>query len=249
MADPVKKLKGREHGLLECRILEVKAITGDDGKVREVTGYAAVFGNVDWFGEVVDRGAFAKTIGERVPKGLVKFFDSHQWNGRSLVGTVVEAKEDDRGLWFRATVSSAPSAQDVAVKMAEGHLDRFSFGFDVINESYAEDPTTKALVRHLTELRLLEVSAAPMPVNEETSLLSVKGELGSILDKAPASGDHAAVATAVLGLLERFPGPVKDAVAKGLAAGPPPKAPTAPAAHDDLDLRQRELSIRLGGGL
>lgn len=248
MPEQVAKLKGRAHGLLTAQVLEVKALKGDDGVVREVTGYAAVFGNVDWYGEVVDRGAFAKTVGERVPKGVVKFFDSHQWNGRSLIGTVVEAREDERGLWFRATVSSAESAQDVAVKMAEGHLDRFSFGFDVINERYDEDPATKSLIRHLVELRLLEVSAAPMPVNEETALLSVKGELGSILDKAGSTGDHAVVATAVLGLLERFPAPVKEAVAKGLAAGPPEKAPTAPAL-EDLDMRQRELSLRLGGGL
>lgn len=181
--------RGRE--LFVAKLSEVKAVREkDDGPIKEVSGYASVFGNIDSYGDIVERGAFAKTIAERVPKGLVKFFDAHGWSGSSLLGTCVEAKEDDRGLWVRCSVSAAPSAQDIAVKMAEGHLDRMSFGFDTIRETFERvelEGGAYRVLRHLHELRLLEVSAAPMPVNEETELLSVKSYGVVSLPVAPLS--------------------------------------------------------------
>lgn len=163
--------KGRE--LRTVGLLEVKATKAADGSVTEISGYAAVFGNVDLVNDVIDQGAFAKTIAERVPKGLVKVFDTHSWTGECLIGTVVEAKEDAHGLFFRATVSQAPSAQDIALKIAEGHLDKSSIGYDVLQESYEEreEPDgARVMVRHLKELRLLEVTACPLACNEETAI-------------------------------------------------------------------------------
>ena len=35
---------------------------GDKEPIREITGYASVFGNIDSHGDIIDKGAFANTI-------------------------------------------------------------------------------------------------------------------------------------------------------------------------------------------
>jgi HK97 family phage prohead protease len=160
-----------------------------DDDVNVVEGYASVFGNVDLHGDVVKRGAFKKTIRERVPSGQVKFLDSHVPDASHVIGTVVEAKEDERGLFIRARLSSAPSAQDLRVKMLEGHLDRMSIGYSTVKDSW-QDGDDGQKVRLLEELKLFEVSVVPFPANEEAAISAVKEALavaGSGLVEAPVA--------------------------------------------------------------
>jgi HK97 family phage prohead protease len=156
----------------------------DDANLVE--GYASVFGVTDLQGDVVKRGAFKKTIRERVPSGQVKFLDSHIPDASHVVGTVVEAKEDERGLFIRARLSSAPSAQDLRVKMLEGHLDRMSIGYSTVKDSWQDSDGDK--VRVLEEVKLYEVSVVPFPANEEAAISAVKEALrvaGSGIVEAP----------------------------------------------------------------
>lgn len=158
--------------------------TGPGGDADEsfVEGYANIFGNLDHNGDLVRPGAFKKTIQERVSKGLVPFLDSHQWDAAHTIGTVVDAREDHKGLHFRARLSNAPSAQDVRQKMLEGHIKRLSIGFAPVRESYerAEDTgrdagaARKSIVRHLHEVKLFEVSAVPIAANEEATITNIK---------------------------------------------------------------------------
>ncbi len=156
-----------------------------------VEGYANVFGNLDHNGDIVRPGAFKKTIRERVSRGLVPFLDSHQWDASHTIGTVIEAHEDQKGLRFRASISKAPSAQEVRQKMLEGHIRRLSIGFAPVRESYqrreddlapgsddaslpAPASRRKSIVRHLHEVKLFEVSAVPIAANEAATIISVK---------------------------------------------------------------------------
>ena len=61
---------------------------------REVVAYASVFGNIDRAGDRVVRGAFAKSLSERLLQGQIKLFRNHQTH----IGVVREAVEDDFGL-------------------------------------------------------------------------------------------------------------------------------------------------------
>lgn len=146
-----------------------------EGKENFVTGIASVFGNVDDGGDIVEKGAFVKTISERVPKRLVKFVDSHKWDCAHTLGTVESAKEVENGLYFEASLSIAPSVQDTKIKMLEGHLDKISFGYDVIQDVWERlKDGAKQSVRRLKELKLYEISVCPLAMNEETAILSVK---------------------------------------------------------------------------
>ena len=154
-----------EPDYLRCSI-EIKAV--GDPEEGIVEGYASVFNVEDLHGDVIDPGAFAKTIAERVPALKVKMFDTHQWDVAHLLGTVIEAREDSRGLYFKGQLSNAPSVQDLRLKMIEGHVTEASIGFDSLRERF-EDVDGKS-VRHIEELKLYEISAVPFGANEHTRI-------------------------------------------------------------------------------
>jgi hypothetical protein len=52
---------GQAHAQFKSFALELKEAPGEDGSFE---GYAAVFGNVDSYGDVIEKGAFAKTLQE-----------------------------------------------------------------------------------------------------------------------------------------------------------------------------------------
>jgi HK97 family phage prohead protease len=173
-AEPLHKVLDAEHAKLK-----VQDAT-DDSPGGWLEGYASVFGNVDSGGDVVMKGAFTKTLKERLKKGLIKMVDSHQvfsmFGGgtKSIIGVVTEAKEDDYGLWFRAKLSMVKDAQDIRTKVKEGILTALSFGYDVIKSS--PDPND-AMATQLKELKLYEISVVPWGMNELAHLTTVKSVL------------------------------------------------------------------------
>lgn len=147
----------------------------DDSEANVVHGYASVFDNVDEQADRVKAGAFKKTIKERIRKGLVKFFDSHNWSGQATLGTVEEAEETDRGLKIKARLSEAPDVQSIKQKMIEGHINRMSIGYEPITVEWTGDKADNGMeIRELKEIKLLEVSAVPIAANESAVVTGVK---------------------------------------------------------------------------
>lgn len=152
----------------EFRLLDAGA-----GAANLVEGYASVFGNVDAYNDVVEPGAFRKTITERVAAGKVPLLDTHVWDAAHTLGTVLWAEEDSKGLHYRAALSSAPSVRDIRQKMIEGHISRNSIGYESIREHYSRQAGTPA-IRHLDEIKLYEISVVPLAANEEATIIGVK---------------------------------------------------------------------------
>jgi len=152
--------------------VQFKAVDGEPGVLE---GYASTFGNVDQGGDVVMPGAFTKTINERVATGRVKLLSGHSWDPNDVLGTVREAREDAKGLWFKAEMSQASDVANIRQKLIEGHLDRLSIGYSAIKWSYEKDDNEDS-IRKLEEIRLYEVSVVPFPMNEEAAVTNVKGE-------------------------------------------------------------------------
>jgi hypothetical protein len=149
-----------------------------------IEGYAAVFDNVDSQGDVVRKGAFAKTIRERIPAGKVKLMIAHVAKGGStmeVIGTVSRAHEDAHGLWIHADLSSDATAQEARTKVAEGHVLGLSIGYVPVVK--AEAVVDGAVVTELKEVKLLEVTLTPFPANELAGVTSAKDATG----KPPAT--------------------------------------------------------------
>jgi HK97 family phage prohead protease len=146
----------------------------------EITGHAAIFGNVDLQGDLIVKGAFKRTLQNWAKaKSRIPLVDGHLAGDTDrLLGSVLEAKEDSDGLWFRAAFSAAQRAQDARTKAVEGHLSGVSIGWLPVPGGIDFSETAEGVVRVLKEIRLLEISLTPIPANPEAVLTSAKTAIG-----------------------------------------------------------------------
>lgn len=147
----------------------------------EFEGYASTFGNIDLVGDIVEKGAFKKTIQERLPKNLIKVL----WQHYDPMGVPKHMEEDSKGLYVVAKVSKTRENLDRLQLMKDGVVDRLSIGYEVIKREVEETEDGKQ-VRRLKELKLYEFSPVTFPANEEAVITRVKGrELEELLKRIP----------------------------------------------------------------
>lgn len=132
----------------------------------EVEMYASIFGNVDSGNDIVEKGAFAKTIKERFPKNLIKAF----WRHREPFGVCKHIEEDSTGLLTVTKVSKTSANKDRMILIQDKAVDRASIGYDIVKFERDNDEDEM----HLKELKLYEYSPVPIAMNEETSILGMK---------------------------------------------------------------------------
>lgn len=229
---------------------EVKQYDPDAGTLE---GYANTW-DLDEGDDLVLPGAFKKTIKERVPAGKVKLLDSHFWDGAHTIGTVVDAREDDKGLYIVARLASTPDAQAIRTKIMEGHLDRMSIGFQIIRDRFENDEATGKMIRVIEEVKLFEVSVVPFPMNEEAAITSVKS-LNALVDELKAgrrnsTGDFEKISDAIAALFDVLNDDEKDEVIKRIApsAGPDDDPPTDEGDDNEekaAESRRKALTARL----
>jgi HK97 family phage prohead protease len=162
---------------LEHLIVPIEWKADDSGDGNTLIGYASTFGNVDLGGDVVVKGAFTKTI-ENIKTNGIPLLADHFASTSSVLGTIYDATEDTKGLQIKARLSQAPSAQDVAVKLREGHLNKMSIGYESMDDSYDEVNGQK--VRLLKEIKLWETSVVVFPMNPKASIERVKSVLNAL---------------------------------------------------------------------
>lgn len=135
----------------------------------------AVFNNVDRIGDKIIPGAFKDSLANWEAKGRpIPVIFSHQWeNLDAHIGQVLEAKEQDEGLYVKAQLDmDEPFAQRVWKKMKAGTLAEFSFAYDAVDE--AQSKVDGEYVNELRKLDLLEVGPCLVGMNPDTQLLGVK---------------------------------------------------------------------------
>lgn len=152
--------------------LETKALTADGS----FEGYAAVFGNVDMGGDIIERGAFKDIVTGR--NGRVKVLNQH--NLRDPIGSA-DVTQDSKGLKFKGElVLAAPSAQTSYALMKAGVLDGMSLGYEVLPGG-AE--ILSSGVRKLKALRVYEISPVTFGMNPKAGITGVKsGDIITIRD-------------------------------------------------------------------
>ena len=148
--------------MIEFKTFEVKGTLNVEG---EITGYGAIFDNVDRGGDVIRKGAFNKTISEN--GGSVIMVANHDQN--KPIGRVTEMKEDETGLLFKGYLSKTDRAQEYKQLMKDGVVDSFSIGYAVVK---ADNNNHGG--RDLSEVKLFEISPVAIPMNPEAKLLEVK---------------------------------------------------------------------------
>lgn len=171
----------------------VKNFTGTtkdvDIKNGIITGYFAIFDNVDSDDDIFIPGSFRKTIRERGPKGADRIMHLLQHDTWRPLSKPQVLKEDKRGVYFESKVSGTSYGKDTVQLYADGVYTEHSVGFVTIKKEQEEDKPTKIL-----EVKLWEGSTVTWGANQEALFQGFKeNEVISkidILTKALKNGNY-----------------------------------------------------------
>lgn len=147
--------------------MELKAIN-EDGTFE---AYGATFGNIDLGGDIIEKGAFSKTLAE-TSIDEVQMYWNHDRD--QPIGEYTEIMEDEHGLRCkgRLYIEAIEKAKEVHFLMKKRKVKAFSIIYKAVKDAYEKG------VRHLQEIKLHSIDPVTMPMNPKAVLLSVKsGEL------------------------------------------------------------------------
>lgn len=148
--------------------LETKA---DGSEVGTFTGLAAAFGNRDLVNDVIEPGAFAKSLAN--PRAI-KMLWSH--DVRAPIGVWADLRETKAGLEVKGElILEVQQAREALALMKAGALDALSIGFRVPKGGATIDRDTGT--RRLKEIELLEISLVTFPANPQARVTGVKAQL------------------------------------------------------------------------
>ena len=169
----------------------IKSELKEDGGI--VKGYASTFDrDPDAYGDVVKRGAFAKSLERWKALNAEGKFIPLLWghdteDPKSNIGRVVDAVEDERGLLITAEFDADnEKAQYVRKLVQEGRVYQFSFAFEIRDQGTVElEDGRKA--NELRDLELFEVSLVQIPANQHATVEEVKSiDAAELMEQAAA---------------------------------------------------------------
>ena len=132
------------------------------------SGYASLFGRVDLGRDVVERGAFSRSLAERGAAGVRMLF---QHDPNQPIGAWTEIREDGRGLFVRGRLTpGVAKSREVLELMRGGALDGLSIGFRTVRAR--NEPSG---VRRILEADLWEISVVTFPMLPGARVESIKG--------------------------------------------------------------------------
>lgn len=189
---PQLETKAAKAPTVETKILGFAEIKSLDDVHGTFEGYLAAFNNEDGNGDIIERGAFTKTLGEAKQvqsKNGATFLYPLLWmhDENNPIGGFTDMKEDSTGLYVKGLCDLDTEVGRRAFSaMTKGYMRQLSIGFQ----------TRKATrdakgVRHLTEIQLWEGSliTTGYAANQQANILATKrrGADGGAVRKA-ASG-------------------------------------------------------------
>jgi len=176
-------------GKVETREFHTTIELRAEGDGNTFSGYAALFDSPSEplpFTEVIQRGAFSKTLRARNDIKMLWNHDSGQVLASTKSGTL-RLQEDERGLKVIATLPDTTAGRDARELISKGIVDAMSFGFSVPSggDSWSSDGNT----RTLKSVRLHEVSVVAWPAYSATGgTVSVRA-LDMVAQRAEVDAD------------------------------------------------------------
>lgn len=155
----------------KAKKIETKVYEEEGKKFGLVTAYASIFDNVDSYGDVVKKGAFAKTISDH--KGEFPILFMH--DAYNPVGITTKAEEDKNGLLIEAKIDiDNPEGAKVYSGIKNNYINQMSIGYYVVKDEMNTEGKFPVLELH--EIKLLEVSFVTrnFAANDEALVQEVK---------------------------------------------------------------------------
>ena len=154
--------------------LEVKAI--EQGKNLFIEGYASVFGVLDSYEDIVEKGAFTNTIQGKNFKRIA-FCYQHEFS--TVIGKIIELREDEVGLWFKAKISNTNLGRDLVELISDGAISEISIGY----RTKVSEMNTDTNVRMIKEVELYEISLVTRAANSEAFITQTEVKNEPLNDK------------------------------------------------------------------
>lgn len=164
----------------ECGIRELKATGGDDSGMT-FSGYGAVFGNVDYWGDMIVEGAFQSTIAQSKSTGQwPAMLSQHGFtaDGDVPIGVWTEMREDSIGLYVEGKIADTPRGREIyeLLKMEpRPAINGLSIGYTAVEWTTRTKPEEPR--RTLKKINLMEISLVTFPANPKARTTSVKSGL------------------------------------------------------------------------
>jgi len=140
----------------------------------KIEGYAATFGtvaNIGSFREVIQKGAFTRTLANSDDVVALFNHDENMILGRRSAGTL-NLEQDEKGLRFSCSIPDTTVARDVYANLKAGNIRECSFGFGIedpaSDESWQKE-SDGTMLRTLKSVRLFDVSVVTYPAYSNTS--------------------------------------------------------------------------------
>jgi uncharacterized protein len=170
-----------DDGICQCDTELKKLVFESEIKAENnkgiFTGYGSIFGNEDQGNDIMQKGAFTKSLMNR-PVSKVKMLYQHKTD--EPIGVFTEIYEDSKGLFVKGQLAMGTQRGREAYELLKmGALDGMSIGFraDPEKQGYNEN---KRGVRTLKEVDLMEISLVTFPMNESALIETVKGNAKNI---------------------------------------------------------------------
>ena len=169
---------------LTCTLRELKFAADDGAQAMSFTGYGAVFGNVDSYGDVIEAGAFSKFLadvkaGNQPWPAMLSQHGGWQMSAEDMtpIGVWTDFAEDGHGLKVTGQLADTPRGREMHALMKMSPrpaIDGMSIGY-IAKEweprTKPEDPKRK-----LKRIDLIEVSIVTRPANGKARVESVKND-------------------------------------------------------------------------
>ena len=165
-------------------LIEKKAITGIECKLAidvsdetttamAFTGYGSVFGNIDYHGDIVERGAFVKSLQQHARAGTFPLMClNHNVFDALPIGRWTSIEEDEYGLKVTGELLDTTAGRDTYTALKAGAIKGLSIGFYPVKWAMAtgEDDYSRTII----EADLLEISVVTVAANELAQVNEVK---------------------------------------------------------------------------
>ena len=150
---------------------EFKAINSDDEEEKGMfEGYGSIFGNKDLGNDVVEAGAFSKSLRKRKPN-QVKLLWQHKQD--QPIGVFEKITEDGDGLQVKGRLAlGTQQGREAFELMKMGALDGLSIGYKADPDKQSYDERRRR--RMLKEVDLMEISLVTFPMNPKARVTMVK---------------------------------------------------------------------------
>lgn len=168
MHAPESKDSGLANGQRETRSfgLSLKAV-GTDGIVE---GYASVFDVEDSYSDIIQAGAFLKSLAAHKAAGTMPAM-LWQHSAHAPIGVWLEMREDAKGLWVKGQLClDTVLGKECYALLKMNALTGLSIGFAAKAWEYSRETD----IRILTEVDLWEVSPVTFPANGKARVTQVK---------------------------------------------------------------------------